>query len=200
MKIILQFLTIFLILPAFASGQDKVIPNKPYSSLNSGPGYITHNELTTGFGPGDVSVLYSKSFFGFNTIHGYQVNKQFVFAGGTGISFYNGGTLIPLFMDIRYRLKARLLTPYLYGDGGLLLNPKGGSKMFINPGAGVRYNLNKNLGLTLGAGFWMQMGETRDSFVNVKAGITFKPKSGDRREARLRYPSTSSGLASAGKT
>ena len=37
--------------------------------------------------------------------------KKFVIAGGTGISFYNGGTLSPLFMDIRYRLKSRLLTP-----------------------------------------------------------------------------------------
>jgi len=91
--------------------QDMVIPNKPYSSLNSRPGYITYNELTTGFGRGDVSVPYSKSFFGFNTIHGYQINKKFVIAGGTGISFYNGGTLSPLFMDIRYRLKSRLLTP-----------------------------------------------------------------------------------------
>jgi len=176
MKIILQFLTIFLILPAFASGQDKVIPNKPYSSLDSGPGYITHNELTTGFGLRDVSLPYSKSFFGFNTIHGYQVNKQFVFAGGIGISFYNGGTLIPLFMDIRYSLKARLLTPYLYGDGGLLFNTTGETKIFINPGAGVRYDLDKNLGLTLATGFWTQMGETHDSFVNVKLGFTFKPK------------------------
>jgi len=48
--------------------------------------------------------------------------------------------------------------------------------MFINPGAGVRYNLATNLSLTLGAGFWMQVGDTQDSFVIVKLGVTFKPK------------------------
>ena len=157
-------------------GQDKVVPNRPYSNLSSGAGYIMNNELTAGIGLFDVSVPYSKSFLGFNTIHGYQVNRYFVFSGGTGVLFYNGGTLVPLFMDVKYRLRIRLLTTYLYGDGGFLLNPDGGSKLYINPGAGVRYAVSDELGLTLSAGFWVQMGETKDSFINVKLGMAFMPK------------------------
>jgi len=176
MKSLYIFLFALAICIESVSGQDRVTPNKPYSSLYSGPGYITNNEFTSGFGLGNVSLPFNKTFLGFNTIHGYQVNRYSVFSGGTGVLLYNGGTLIPVFFDIRIRLRIRLFTPYIYGDGGFLLNPKGGSKMYLNPGAGVRYALSNQLGLTLGAGLWVQMGETRDSFVNVKLGVVFMPK------------------------
>ena len=173
-------LTIIIAVLAMVNGyvaaQDMVIPNKPYSSMNSGPGYITNNEFTSGIGLGDVSEPYSKSFFGFNTIHGYQVNRYFVISAGAGVSFYNGGTLIPVFMDIRYRILVNLFTPYIFGDGGFLFNLNGEPRMFLNPGVGLRYALNDKLGVTLGAGCFIQTGETQDSFVNIKLGIVFKPK------------------------
>lgn len=175
LTIIVALLALF---NASVAAQELVIPNKPYSSMNSLPGYITFNEASVGIGLGDVSVPYSKSFFGFNTIHGYQVNKYFVISAGTGISFYNGGTLVPVFLDLRYRFHIDHFTPYLFGDGGLLFNPGGSgeSRLFINPGAGVRYTLSEKFGLNLGAGIFMQTGETMDSFVNIKLGIVYKPK------------------------
>lgn len=178
MRSITLIVAVLAMVNASVVAQDKIIPNKPYSSMNSGPGYITFNEVTTGIGLGNVSVPYSKSFFGINTIHGYQINKYFVISAGTGVSFYNGGTLIPVFMDLRCRILINHFTPYLFGDGGFLLSPNGSeaSKMFINSGVGVRYALSNNLGINLGAGLFVQTGETMDSFVNIKLGIKYKPK------------------------
>jgi len=158
------------------SAQEVVKPNKPYVSLSTKSGYITINEFTVGIGLGDVSVPYSKSFFGINTIHGYQINESFVVGGGTGISFYNGGTFIPLFADVRYRFLINTFTPFLYGDGGVLINTSGGAKLFMNGGAGVRYTINNNFGVHFGAGLMIQNEQARDAFINFKLGVTFKPK------------------------
>lgn len=169
-------LTVILLTMFTVSAQDMVTPNKPIVSLSGTRGYITINELTAGVGLGVVSVPYSKSFFGFTTIHGYQINESFVIGGGTGVSFYNGGTFIPVFADVRYRFLINTLTPYLFGDGGFLINTAGSSKMFLNGGAGVRYTINSHIGINFGTGIWVQYGNIRDSFVNFKLGVTFKPK------------------------
>jgi len=176
MKRLLVVVTFFLFAVSLLSAQEVVKPNKPYVSLSTKSGYITINEFTVGIGLGDVSVPYSKSFFGINTIHGYQINESFVVGGGTGISFYNGGTFIPLFADVRYRFLINTFTLFLYGDGGVLINTSGGAKLFMSGGAGVRYTINNNFGVHFGAGLMIQNEEARDAFINFKLGVTFKPK------------------------
>jgi hypothetical protein len=159
------------------SAQDMVDPNRPGTLLNNNPGFITINELHFGIGLGTTNVPYSKSFFGFTTINGYQINKNFVAAAGTGLSFYNGGMLVPLFLDFRFRFNISQFTPYLFGDGGFLLNPSdlNSTKLFINPGLGIRYSFSKNLAANLGGGFLIQTGgSTRDTFINIKMGVTYK--------------------------
>jgi hypothetical protein len=180
MKRIPALLVTLLLITASLAAQNKVIGNKPYSNINSAPGYITINELTIGAGLGQTNVDYSKSFMGFTTIHGYQINKSFVMGGGTGLSFYNGGMLLPLFLDMRYRFMIDKWTPYVFGDGGLLLNFadfNNGTRMFLNPGAGVRYAFNEKFGVNFSTGFWMQMGgSNRDTFINFKIGVVYKPR------------------------
>jgi len=159
------------------SAQDMVDPNRPGTLLNNNPGFITINELHFGIGLGTTNVPYSKSFFGFTTINGYQINKNFVAAAGTGLSFYNGGMLVPLFLDFRFRFNISQFTPYFFGDGGFLLNPSdlNSTKLFINPGLGIRYSFSKNLAANLGGGFLIQTGGgTRDTFINIKMGVTYK--------------------------
>jgi hypothetical protein len=156
--------------------QDLIIPNRPYSLFLTTPGYVTTNEITTGVGIINRSEPFSKFFLGFNTIHGYQINKNFVISAGTGIAFYNGGPLIPLFLDLRVNFLIKTITPYFSGDGGLLINPSGGEKLFINPGAGIRYSLSSNMCINIGAGYMLQMAETQSSFICLKIGMTFKPK------------------------
>jgi hypothetical protein len=173
---------LFLVIITFSSlsvkAQGRVMPNRPNSILNSNPGYITINEFQAGLGLGNTNTDFSKTMFGFSTIHGYQMNKSFLLAGGTGALFYNGGMLIPLFMDFRFNISISSFTPYAYADGGVLINTSDlveDSKIFINAGGGVRYSFSRQLAATASAGYWVQNGISRDSFVVVKAGLTYRP-------------------------
>lgn len=159
------------------SAQTTNFPLRPASSIRSNPGFITINELTAGFGLGVTDVPYSKYFFGFTTVNGYQINRNFIVAGGTGLSVYNGGVLVPLFLDVRYMFLVDQFTPYLFGDAGLLLNFADfmdGTKGFLNGGAGVKYHFPGRLEILLGAGLLVQWGTARDAFVNLKAGVSYK--------------------------
>jgi hypothetical protein len=172
------FIIFFTFLTAqIATAQYKVVPNRPYSTLNASPGFITINEITYGMGLSGMSFPYSKHFFGMTTVNGYQVNKNFIFAGGTGFYIYESGLLIPLFLDFRYSFYISTLTPYLFADGGLLINPSllDNTKLFINPGIGARYTLSRKLAVNLGAGIHSQVdGTVRESFLNMKLGAVYK--------------------------
>jgi hypothetical protein len=72
------------------------------------------------------------------------------------------------------------ISPYIYEDNGLLLNIGKlltDTKMFINPGAGINLKISGTLAASFGTGLFVQMGPnvSRDSFVNLKVGVTYKP-------------------------
>lgn len=178
MKQVISSLVIAFLATISVAAQYKVVPNMPFSTLNSEPGFITINEFTYGLGLAGKTAPYSKHFFGFTSTDGYQVNKNFIFAAGTGLSFYESGLLIPLFLDMRFSFYIGRFTPYIFGDGGLLLNPSdfNSTKLFINPGVGARYTLNRNVAFNLGAGILSQVdGTVRESFLNLKFGVIYKP-------------------------
>ncbi len=156
--------------------QDLIKPVNPVTIYNITPGYITINEFTGSVGLGSKDPQYSDYFFGVTTLHGYQLNKHFLAAGGTGVLFYDKGVLIPLIIDLRYSFNGSKFIPYFYGDGGVLLNSKQVIKLFVNPGIGIKYFLTNHLVLTVGAGMWVQADIRRDSFLNFKLGIAYKPK------------------------
>jgi hypothetical protein len=173
MKRTILIVIIYTCFTFLATGQYKVTPNKPFSTLRSSPGFATINEVTGGLGLKGKSYPYSKHFVGFTSIFGYQVNGNFFAGAGTGLSFYDAGLLVPLFLDFRFAFSSGQLTPYIFADGGLLLNVSdlNTTKLFINPGAGVRYTLSKKIGVNLGAGLLSQVdGENRATFVNLKVG------------------------------
>ena len=158
------------------SAQNEGSPNQPDNILPSGKGFISINELTVGIGLGETGIPYSKSYFGITTIYGYQTDFNFISAVGTGLSFYNGGTLVPLFLDFRYGFNIDRFNPYIFIDGGLLFNFsdfKEGTKLFINPGIGVRYCVSMKIAVTLGGGLLAQFRPHRDAFANIKAGISY---------------------------
>jgi hypothetical protein len=197
MKKTLLILTIIVTSIITASAQKKVTTNKPYSTLNNSPGYITYNELTQGIGLSVTSVPYSNSLTGFTTIHGYMLNKNISVAAGTGISFYNGGNMIPVFADIRYRSnfkfrvkklfgiqsnninpKSVSLTPYMFFDSGILFpvsEPDPGKKLFMKAGLGLIYPIDSKTGINFGTGLFSQFGDRRDSFLVFKLGLLLKP-------------------------
>ncbi len=141
---------------------------------------VTINEFTSNIGLSQTTKQYAHSMIGFTTIEGIQLNGNAVVALGTGISFYNGGPLLPIFIDLRLNCyNYAKYTTYLYGDGGFLFqisNKIEYSKLFINPGIGLKYELSRNLAGNFGLGFFVQQGTWRDSFISLKLGISFSPQ------------------------
>lgn len=173
-KIILVSIILFT---ATAAYSQLVRPNRPNVVLEGGSGYIMVNELVAGYGLAGHTTPYSEYFFGFTTMHGYQANEIFTIGAGTGLLFYNDGILIPLYADLRVRMSQSYLAPILTGSAGVLLNPdqfNAGTRMFIEPGAGVLYSLSRKMAINLSAGLKIQMAPniSRASFLTVRLGLT----------------------------
>ena len=170
------FVTTFLVIVSISVvfGQKKA--SSLGKKLDQEAGYIMINEFTGGFGLSTTDAPYAKGFFGFTTIHGYQVDKALVVAAGTGVSFYNEGTLVPLFLDVRYRVYISQFSAYIFGDGGAMLDfsSKKDHRLFVNPGIGGSYTLSRNVAIDFGMGLLTQFGDVRDSFINLKAGVVYK--------------------------
>jgi len=177
MKRVIPFIVIIFCVASVVTAQERVVPSRPYLMLKTDPGFITINELTAGIGLAGHTASYSKYFFGFTSVNGYQVNKNFLLGAGIGLSFYESGVLVPLFLDFRFTFNLGPLMPYIFGDGGLLLNVSdfNNTKLFINPGVGARYALSRSLALNLGVGIQSQVdGTVRESFLNLKMGVVYK--------------------------
>ena len=145
---------------------------------NSRPGLMNITELNVGFGLGETDADFAKRFFGLTSVLGYGITRNLHGGIGAGLSFYNGGTLVPLFLDLRYFINFEKISVYAFGDGGLLFNISNSDdeiRYLLNPGLGLKYPIGDNLSANLGAGLFMQAtkDKTHDSFVNLKLGITY---------------------------
>ncbi|HUX95297.1 MAG TPA: hypothetical protein VMV47_06140 [Bacteroidales bacterium] len=157
--------------------------NKPIPPKESG--FVSINELGGGFGLGNTAVDYSKSLLGVSTIAAYRINQHFITGFGTGLSLYDGGTMVPLYLDFRYILRERKFTPFVVADGGFLFVTKdfSASGIFINPAIGATRKVNEKITLHLSSGLLLQAapagppsGGFRRSFINIKGGISFMGK------------------------
>jgi hypothetical protein len=184
MKRIFTLLLVILACAQFATGQRDIQgPRVPPSTLNPYKGYVNISELTYGFGLALTDEEFAKYQFGFTTVNGYQINRFFIIGGGTGAMFYNDGFLLPLYLSSRFTWPT-VNSPfswYINADAGTLLNFEdfnGGTMLFVNPVAGVRYTLTRSVGLNLGVGLFVETGSAvnRDSFVNIKLGVIFIPQ------------------------
>ena len=89
-------------------------------TLNPNSGYININELHYGYGLGGTTRSYSKQFYGLTTMHGYKlniyglhINHSLLGGIGTGILFYNGGPLFPLYLDLRFGWNSKKISPIM---------------------------------------------------------------------------------------
>ena len=148
-------------------------------------GFVSITEAGGGFGLANTSVDYSRSVLSINTVAGYRVNDRFVTGFGTGLSVYNGGMMIPLYLDFRYMFTDWKFRPYLNADGGFLfvLKDFSTSGIFINPLIGFEKKINDKFSFHISSGMLMQTapsgptsGGFRRTFINFKAGISFKGK------------------------
>ena len=167
------------------NGQYYQGPYDPIKIHYKKPGIVSINEVIYGDGLGESGGLYSSYFWGFTSILGYSVNQNFTFGAGTGALFYNEGYLIPLFADLRYTLNYKKINPYFFADAGFLFfpeNPAATTKLFMNPGIGIRYILSYKVAATASFGGFVQEGgsegDDRDTFLTYKIGIIIKPKRG----------------------
>lgn len=164
---------------------------QPYSrpvTLNPHSGYVTINEINSGYGLGGTNIDYSKYYVGFTTTHGYRlniyglnVNTSATAGAGTGIFIYNGGTLFPVYGDVRLTMNRSNVSPYLFARGGLLVSfvdIHSLTRLFANGGGGIKLRINEQFSLSIGPGLLLQMGNnvSRDALVNLNVGIVYKPK------------------------
>jgi hypothetical protein len=156
-------------------------------ATNSNSGYANFNEISYGYGLGNTSMPYSKYYIGFTTTHGYQLQifgskkNQGLFCGlGTGLFKYDAGLLAPLYADVRFLWNKQTVSPFVYGESGVIFNIESLSeemRLFVNLGGGVKIRISKQLYTTYSTGLKVQMGKTsQDSFVYVKIGLAFKPE------------------------
>ena len=157
-------------------------PYDPIKIHYKTPGFISINEVSYGSGLGESGSPYSDYFVSVTTIFGYYVSQNFTFGAGTGVYIYNGGSLFPVFADVRFTLNFKKLNPYIFGDGGFLTSltdPGSTTKLFMNPGVGVRYVLSYSVAATAAVGGFIQEGggnDDRDTFINFKLGVSIKPR------------------------
>jgi hypothetical protein len=143
-------------------------------------GFFNNTNITGAYGLKDVSVPYSKYFYGGHTINGYVINRHFMTGIGVGLQAFNdGGLMAPLFLDMRYTVGRNKFQPYLFADGGLLLNFDAIDlpSLFITPGIGFMQKLGGHFAFNVGAGYHMQKDNSlRHSFVNLNMGIVYRKK------------------------
>jgi hypothetical protein len=136
---------------------------------------------------------YTDKFVNFVNITGFKfsLSRRYVdrygltltnclYAGlGTGYSSYNGGFMVPLFLDIRYFMNYTIVVPYFYGDAGLMLNfddINHDTRMFMNAGFGATFELSDKIILKAEGGPFLQMGDSkpRDAFFTANLGLIFR--------------------------
>jgi hypothetical protein len=182
-KLILLIFTLPLAMFS-ASGQYYEGPYDPVRIHYKTPGFISINEIGYGDGLGESDSLnnYSEYFISVTSVLGYYVSQNFIFGAGTGAYFYNGGTLIPIFGDMRITYNFKRINPYVSGSGGFLFDisdPGSNIKLFLSPMAGVRMVVTYSVAATASIGAHIQEGgamEDRDSFLNFRLGVHIKPR------------------------
>ena len=175
--LIILFLMFTLALPL--KSQTHYIPSTPEMSNDWRAGFFGCTDLDYGFGLKDVSIPYSKYFYGVTAMGGYQFNRVVKAGFGLGISRFDSGNLYPLFMHFRYSIWAQKWVPFIYADGGYMFDFSDvieGSRFFANPGIGVHYVAKERLAVNFSAGLFHHAGGSggRSSFINFKLGLEFK--------------------------
>jgi hypothetical protein len=167
------------------ANQDKLVAdsvalaNKP--SPRKVSGFISITEIGGGLGLGDVSVDYSRRLVTLNTIVGYRINDHWISGLGAGVNIYNGGTMIPLYVDLRYIFdNGGKVNPFFVADGGAVVDVKSfnSSGLFINPCFGIQKKLTSRASFHISTGLWIQQAPSgmRNSFYTFKGGVSFRAK------------------------
>jgi hypothetical protein len=172
---------LFICLAVIAKGQNRANYMNQELQMVQKSGYVNISDINFGVSLKYISKEYSGNYYGITNISAYQISENFLAGAGIGIYTYNKGSLVPLFIDVRYYNYFGKFSPFLFADGGLLLSFNDldqKTRMFMNPGIGINRKLSKNVMASFGTGVLVQMGSfsPRDSFLNFKLGISYISK------------------------
>ena len=174
--LIISVLAFFL--PFLLSGQKHSDPSYRYYAT---AGLVNITEIHYGSGTriAELDTESQNSYIGFTNVIGYQANRNFFGGIGVGWFQYDRGPLFLVYMEYKYSLYLRGLTPYIYVDGGGLMSFsdfKLESKIFMNPGIGVSKSISSHVELNISAGYSIQSRTSITSveYVNFKVGIIYR--------------------------
>lgn len=182
MKASILTLLLCLVTVAMVSGQPQTrVARTPKLNYDWRAGYVNITEIGGALGLAATSVPFSKSYFSFTTVNGYQFSRNVKGGIGVGLQFHNGGMLIPLFIDGRFNFSGQDVVPVFGIAGGVAMSAEdfnGQSRIFFNPTVGVKYVAMTKVAFSLSGGLMIQAGgaEKRSSFINLKLGVEFKGK------------------------
>lgn len=89
----------------------------------------------------------------------YNAGCRWELGVGSGVSFYDGETLIPLLVEVRFGFtRPRTFTPYLACAAGYSFAPKSGTEggLLLSPAVGVKWKLRPRLKAHLAVGYELQ--------------------------------------------
>jgi hypothetical protein len=154
--------------------------NKPPVQVSRPLRYINITQIGGAFGIGDTDPDFSRRIISVENISGLELTDHFIAGIGAGINFYNGGAMVPLYLDLRYRFNDRNIMPFISVDGGVMISLEqlNQSGPFLNPMFGLRKKLNNKFSLNLSTGFMCQYAPAggRNTFFNLKGGLFFRGK------------------------
>ena len=147
-------------------------------------GFVDIISIAGGIGLGNTDYDYENRLISVDNIFGYQINSKFLTGLGAGIHFYDGGVLIPLFLDFRYTLKQGSIKPFLSADGGFLINPEDFTETntFIQPMIGLSKKIGLKSYIHISTGLTIMQTPApdryRSSFFTIKGAFSFSGKKG----------------------
>ena len=161
------------------SGQQYDKVTNPSYRFASSPGFVNISEISGAIGLSDSMATNSKYYYGATNVFGYQISRNFFGGVGVGFFFYDTRQLIPLYLEYKYSIYLKGVTPYFYADGGILQDPVDffvESKIFLNPGIGISRYISSRLEGNLSLGLMLQTRTSlmRVSFINFRLGIIFR--------------------------
>lgn len=156
------------------------LANKPPVQVPRPLRYINITQIGGAFGLEEINPDFSRRIISVENISALELSPKFLAGIGAGINFYNGGAMVPFYLDVRYRFNDRKMMPFVSLDGGILISLEqiGQSGPFVNPMFGLRKKLNDKFSLNLSTGILCQYAPAgvRNSFLNIKGGLFFKGK------------------------
>lgn len=106
-----------------------------------------------------------------------NVGARWALGIGTGVSFYDKTTLVPLYADVHFGLtRPRIFTPYLSCAAGYSFAPaknvNGG--FLLSPAVGVQWKLKPRLKVNLALGYELQELNRLKSYADPNFGYEFR--------------------------